>query len=613
VVPRWLEWLAIASLVLLAWHFLSLSWRKWPDPQIDFGRELYIPWRLSLGDVLGRDVVPQYGPLSQYLNAGLFALFGPGLMTLVTANLIVYTAILLSAYWLLRQGWGVVGAWAGSAVFVAVFSFSQFDIIGNYNYATPYAHEATHGLLVCLLLAGVLLSFLRQPGLGKCSAAGFLFGLTAVLKAEIILAGAVVVAAAAILHWKRWEPRAALRMGSVFLVAAILPSAAFFAYFSRHLSADAAFLSTGRAWLNVIATTRFADEVVQLQFSGFDEPLRNLVDQAFAVGFGLAIVGFILLGVRVAERSGLAAAPGGGRWTFVAGIALIGGVAAHYIPWPSVGQALLGMAMFGLLINLMQHTRRAHREQASELRFAANARIIAGTLAIAFLGRMLLYGRIQHYGFFQAALAAMVVVAAMAAEWPARVALTRYGRFSASAGMMALIASGIIVGLAPISARLLDAKTLAIGSGSDLFYAFPASIWPSGELVRASSEYLSRTHLDGTVLVLPEGVMINYLTRRLTPTATYRFFASDLADGREERLVEQMKRNPPEQIVLLSRDLREYGIARYGEKKGEGQAFLQWIGTDYQLAARMWGDPLDPGQAGVAFYRLKSYSVGERR
>jgi hypothetical protein len=223
VVPRWLEWLAIASLVLLACHFLNISWRKWPDPQIDFGRELYIPWRLSLGDVLRRDIESPFGPLSQYFNAGLFALFGPSLMVLVSANLVVYGAILFSAYWILRQGWRVVGAWAGSAIFVSVFSFSQFDIIGNYNYATPYAHEAKHGLLVCLVLSGVLLSFLCQPTLWKCALAGFLFGLSAVLKVEIILAGSAVAAATAILHWNQWSSRAALRMGLVFPVAAILP------------------------------------------------------------------------------------------------------------------------------------------------------------------------------------------------------------------------------------------------------------------------------------------------------------------------------------------------------------------------------------------------------
>ena len=48
-----------------------MSWRKWPDPLIDFGRELYLPWRLANGAVLYRDVDDFYGPLSQYLNAGL--------------------------------------------------------------------------------------------------------------------------------------------------------------------------------------------------------------------------------------------------------------------------------------------------------------------------------------------------------------------------------------------------------------------------------------------------------------------------------------------------------------------------------------------------------------
>lgn len=39
---------------------------------VDFGRELYVPWRLAEGDALFRDVVHFNGPLSPYLNAALF-------------------------------------------------------------------------------------------------------------------------------------------------------------------------------------------------------------------------------------------------------------------------------------------------------------------------------------------------------------------------------------------------------------------------------------------------------------------------------------------------------------------------------------------------------------
>src|SRR5215831_10677178 len=62
-------WTGLAGLVI---YFLAVSWRKWPDPLIDFGRELYLPWRLANGALLYRDADDYFGPLSQYLNAGLF-------------------------------------------------------------------------------------------------------------------------------------------------------------------------------------------------------------------------------------------------------------------------------------------------------------------------------------------------------------------------------------------------------------------------------------------------------------------------------------------------------------------------------------------------------------
>jgi hypothetical protein len=52
------------------------------------------------GAVLYRDVDDFYGPLSQYFNAGLFALFGPGLMVLVALSLLGFGR----QVWRSRQG-----------------------------------------------------------------------------------------------------------------------------------------------------------------------------------------------------------------------------------------------------------------------------------------------------------------------------------------------------------------------------------------------------------------------------------------------------------------------------------------------------------------------------
>ena len=73
--------LALAALPLAAF-LLHRSWGAWPDVMVDFGRELYVPWRITLGEVLYRDLEWFNGPLSQYVNALWFRLFGVGAWTL---------------------------------------------------------------------------------------------------------------------------------------------------------------------------------------------------------------------------------------------------------------------------------------------------------------------------------------------------------------------------------------------------------------------------------------------------------------------------------------------------------------------------------------------------
>ena len=212
--PAWAELLGIVALALLAAYFLATSWRRWPDPLIDFGRELYLPWQLSQGAVLYRDAEDFYGPLSQYFNAGLFRMFGPGLMVLVAANLVIFGAILASIYKLFRTAWGPGAALAAAAIFISIFSFSQFTGFGNYNYATPYSHEATHGFLVCLLLVAALAAWVDESTPGRSFIAGGLFGLTLVLKPEIILAAGLVTIGAVSLRLRMVGPPRLLALGA---------------------------------------------------------------------------------------------------------------------------------------------------------------------------------------------------------------------------------------------------------------------------------------------------------------------------------------------------------------------------------------------------------------
>jgi len=588
------EWLGVALIAGLASFFLALSWRKWPDPLIDFGRELYLPWRLANGAVLYRDVDDFYGPLSQYFNAGLFRLFGPGLMVLVTANLAVFVAILVTIYRLFRRAWGPGAAFVAAAVFIAVFGFSQYVGIGNYNYATPYAHEATHGLLVCLLLVAVLTTWVEAPTARRSFFAGGLFGLSAVLKPEIVLAAALVTMVAfAVSRWQRRPLRPAV-LGA-WAAGAVLPTAAFAVYFSTQVPWADAWRMACRAWLNVATSTRFSGDPVQVGFLGFDQPWPHLLQHAGATLVALGLCAALAGSVRLVDRA---------KTTQSRGLLLVvitGGAAAlawGALPWASAGRCLLGLVLVYGFSCAAQVLRPSPSAQANPS--VTILRLLLAVLAAALMSRMLLNGRIYQFGFYQAALAALLVPAVLIGELPARLRVGRWGRVAAAAGCLGLIVPGVTI-LASHSGQLLRLKTHSVGEGRDRFFTFPPERDPTGEIVGRSSEWLRRAAAGRaqTLLVLPEGEMINYLARQPSPVAPFFFFSAATSGGREAVIVRALDRNPPDWIALVSRDIREYGVQRYGESPEQGGQILAWAGNRYTVAAKLGGDPLDFRQRGL--------------
>src|SRR5580693_1636639 len=88
-----------AVLLLLGGVFVALatwSWRKWPDIQIDYGQQLYFPWRIASGKVMFRDMkYVSGGPLSQCFHALIFEVFGVSFTTLIVTNLALLALLIL--------------------------------------------------------------------------------------------------------------------------------------------------------------------------------------------------------------------------------------------------------------------------------------------------------------------------------------------------------------------------------------------------------------------------------------------------------------------------------------------------------------------------------------
>ena len=593
------EALGVIILAGAAVFLVVTSRRRWPDPLIDFGQELYNAWQLSNGAVLYRDVGCLYGPLSEYLSAAVFRIFGPGLITMVFANLVIFGAISTLIYILFRKSWGPIAAWLSTLIFISVFGFSQFVDAGNYNYAAPYAEGAIHGVLICLLLCLTLSHSIEQPKARHDFVCGLLLGATIVLKPEFIVAGSVITGLAVIARW-RMHHLPNLRGLVWWFLGATGPTILFTIYFANFFPLRRAFLVSSQAWLSVFNRAHSSSPLA-IRLIGLDHPWTRLLEGITATALAVAVICALAAAIFLANGKG-------SRWVRLSpGILVIlifACVACYFINWIEIGRCLFGLNAIYLCISL-RHLLRSPERADSDFAVRALRLLIAG-LAFALMARMFLYPRIYHYGFYQAALAALLPPAVMIGELPMSLRQGNAGSRLAIIATLVLIIPAIAK-LAARSERAWASKTRPIGTGRDLFYAFPATADAIGEIVDGVTGVLREKASGNTLTVLPEGESINYFARLRNPVAHACFYNGAMETETESQLVADLEKQPPDWIVIISRDLIGWGIERYGEKSGSGLEVLGWVEQNYKRFGWIGGDPLDYRERGAIVYRKNSH------
>jgi hypothetical protein len=560
------ELAGLAVLALLAAHFLHLSWRKWPDPIVDTGAQWYDAWRVSQGAAPYHDFLWYYGPLSLLCNGLLFHCFGAGMMVLVTANLVVYGAIVLLAYLAFRLAWGWLAAFAALAVFISVFSFSILNSVGNYNYATPYTHEATHGILLMLVTSFVLVRWCRKESRPLAFLLGLCGGVAAVLKPEFMLAGGILGAAGVLVRRRQGQPAGAAEW-TLILAGAVLPTLGCAAWLARRESWPAALLDACQAWWLVLVNQENTGLIYQTLFTGFDHPWRNAGLELRAAFHAVAVFGGIWAAGWLVNRSWSRAVR---LATTVAALA-----AVCFIPIDKeAGPSLPGLMAILLVILTMRLRRELRQNRRAQTRTLMALALVL--LAGAMLARMILRARLDHFGFFQAAFAGMAAAAAMVGEIPRWTGPGLWGRRLAALAGLAALGLGC-ASIAAQSAIIRADQTQPVAAGRDRFYAFDPAVDETGLLVNWAVESLRTIPPRATLLVLPEGVMINYLSRRERPVLD--------AFEDENLYVKQLDRAPPDYVIWITRDLREHGIAQFGAPGNPGEKILPWLRQNYVAVA----------------------------
>jgi hypothetical protein len=447
--------------------------------------------------------------------------------------------------------------------------------------------------------AVVCLSFYYRRGSRPAvPAAGAIVGLVFLTKPEAFAAAAAatLLTLLAALWVRRAGLRASAALAGAFVAAAAVPPAVAFALLATAMPAADALSGVAGAWPAIAATS-----AASLGFYRYQMGVDDVAATAGWIGRYLLVLAAVFAPAACldfwAGRKRPATRARAARWAFDIYLALligltivsverpawVGGMDWLGVFWPM--QVLLAaMAVFAA-VRVVRGRRGAGA--ATDL-----YRLSIILLALGLLGKILLRAKIHHYGFSLGMPGAVLLVAA-AIDWlPA--AARRIG--GAGKVLRAAGAAVVIVGSVAIfrESRLeTEQLTYSVGSGADRMLTNEQA-----RLFNAAAEAIDETlGPEDTLAVLPEGVMLNYMTRRTNPTGYLNFTPLELCAFGEGRIVAAFESRPPDYIFWVFRPVSAFGGGHLGVDFGHRLG--DWIRRNYVEVWRI----SDPKRRGWKFDR----------
>jgi len=592
------------------------------------------PLRLAQGQMLFSDVRHIYGPLSPYLNAILYRVFGASLRVLYADGILSAIIILLLVYWIARQ---LMESAAAAAATLSVMWLCAFKQAGNY--ILPYSYSALHGCALGMVGLALLVKALgdraaspnprveggtgaQAKGPASRSAvnpyiimAGLAAGLTLLAKTEMGLACLLTgLATVWLLGYPRARQTAAL--AAQFVMPAAVLAGGVYGYIAtrvgiRTLSHD-----------SFLFLSDLPPELVYFnkRISGLDQPLQSGI-QILGSGLKIAALAVIVAAISLLltrDKDELAKTESGfqqrpirdaGRvtqltlWTLLlASISLFVVVPlAPAIQWDQ-GPYL---AMPALLVVLLVLALLGYQRQISRQGEASKQVLVLITLtiyALASLARVIL--RVRSGGAYSSYLlpaAVILFVYGWVYPFPDLLRRPRARRLARNIALGLLLADSLgTAALLTVRYRIKNTYPLVSSRGTivtvpDMGLAFSEAI-----------SLIEKTTKPGEpVAVLPEGTSLNFFTGRPNPLREEITTPGFLDVYGEERAIRQLNESNTRLILIANRPTSEFGATAFGRDYCE--RLMTWIDQNFEERAVLGPDP-DPNlRIGDKTFFIRAY------
>ena len=528
----------LACFALLAWA----NWGKVELPIIDVGREVEIPSRLLAGQLIYRDVATYYSPLAYYANALALLLFGQRLEVFYALGLGLALAATLLFYRLALRLTDARWAALGTVCMLIYCAIGP----GLFSFILPYSYGAVYGIVLCLLAVTALDCYASTGRTRWLFGAAIACGLAGLAKQEYGIAALGGILVGANLYPQNLRSRV-VRSGLILVVAgvcAILP----LALIAQQISWEKLYSSllpipklgvlnqntlfqvspakTFKIWwatfksffassLVVLMSTIAAHWLSKSRRVNIPQWLRILFE--VLAGFAFARVGLSLLNKLskfILNSGGIYIFEPLGNLSWCLPV-FIGWFALNRPQLPQYKHAPLmwTLLVFSLLLN----------------------------------SRWLFY--INFYGLYAAPVVLLFFTLLYHSTQRMSGAVWHY-----------LLVCLLVAGSMKLS--YLSHYRYAVNSSNGTLYttssALAQSLNQTINAIKASRAV--------SVLVLPEGNVLNFLTGTHSPSRELTFLPVTLPSSQDElEFVEGMQRHPPQLIVYVPRPFNEWGYKTYAQ------------------------------------------------
>ena len=232
---------------------------------------------------------------------------------------------------------------------------------------------------------------------------------------------------------------------------------------------------------------------------------------------------------------------------------------------------------------------------------------LAAVFALGLLPKIALAGW-SHYGFV------LTMPAAVSFAHVAVLALPNWlERKSGSAACF----RGMVIGLlaACTLVRVFNwrgiyrDKTQPVVAGPDSFYVDPDPTHDgrSGPTLRALAYPQTAMRDDETLVVFPNGAMLNYLLRKRNPTPYQIFSPFEFDVFGDETVAGDVIRAAPDWVVLVTMDMSVFGRGNFGDPQYAPQ-IRRLLDEEYEVAERHTTPPQAVREFSATVYRRRARS-----